>query len=118
MFVYGDTATRLRRQLWDDPYSGEPTLRPWDDGGHEPDALEIPGFAFNPGGSNEVAADGRTIITTSPTAYGPIGADVKAGDRLVVRGVTYNVDGNPAEWVNPFTGWAAGVAVPLELVEG
>lgn len=118
MFAYGETVVRLRRQMHEDPYSGVESPRGWDDEGHTPDALPIGGFAFNPGGSSEVAADGRSIITTKPTAYGPFGADVKVGDRLVVRGVPYDVDGNPAEWVSPFTGWAPGIAVPLELVEG
>ncbi len=118
MFAYGETATRLRRQMWTDPYSGETAPRPWDDGDHEPDALPIEGVAFNPGGSTDLATDGRTIVTTKPTAYCPIDADILAGDRLQVRGVTYDVEGNPAEWRNPFTGWAPGLAVTLELVEG
>lgn len=118
MFAYGETAIRLRRLKWSDPYSGVESDRPWDDEGHEPDALPVEHVAFNPGGSAEVSADGRSIITTKPTAYAPVGADVKVGDRLVIRGVAYDVDGNPAEWINPFTGWAAGVAIPLELVEG
>lgn len=118
MFAYGETVTRLRRLTWADPYSGEVSPRPWDDEGHEPDALPIADCAFNPGGSAEVAADGRQIVTTTPTVYAPIDADVKAGDRLVARGVVYDVDGNPAAWRNPFTGWEAGLAVTLELVEG
>lgn len=118
MFPYGETVTRLRRLSWTDPYSGESSPRPWDDEDHEPDALDIEDCAFNPGSSSDVAADGRSPVTTNPTVYAPAGADVKAGDRLVVRGVAYDVDGNPAEWRNPFTGWEAGLAVTLELVEG
>lgn len=118
MFPHGETVVRLRRLMATDPYSDESAPRAWGDEGHEPDALEIEDCAFNPGGSAEVSADGRSIVTTNPTVYAPIDADVKAGDRLVVHGVAYDVDGNPAAWRNPFTGWAAGMAVSLELVEG
>lgn len=118
MFAYGETVVRLRRLTWADPYSGEVGPRPWDDEDHEPDALPIEHCAFDPGGSTEVATDGRTVVTSTPKVYGPIGADVKSGDRVVARGVTYDVDGNPAEWRSPFTGWEPGIVVPLELVEG
>jgi hypothetical protein len=38
----------------------------------------------------------RNAVITKPEVYAPDGADVLAGDRLVVRGVTYEVAGRPA----------------------
>lgn len=52
-------------------------------------------------------------VIVGKTVYGPpvtIGAD----DTLVIGGVTYEVDGLPGEWVNPFTGWAPGIEVPVK----
>ena len=52
------------------------------------------------------------------TLYLPTGTEIGPQNRVVVRGKTYDVLGEPAEWVNPFTGWAPGVVVQTELTEG
>ena len=114
MFPHGETVTRLRGTAVVDPYSGEPTSTDWS----APDSLAIPGCGFNPGGSSEPVEAGRTSVVTSPEVYAPTGADVLAGDRLVVRGLTFEVDGRPKDWRSPFSGWAPGVAISLKLVEG
>lgn len=113
-FPYGDTVTRLRPTAAIDPYSGEATDADWTD----PDVLDVPGCAFDPGGSSEPAEVGRGSVTTSPTLYAPTEADIRASDRVVVRGRTWQVDGDPALWMHPMTGWAAGLVVNLKGVEG
>lgn len=113
-FPYGETVTRLRPGLEPDPYSGEDVASDTE----TPYSLDIPGCAFDPGGSSEPTEVGRSAIITRPAVYAPAGADIEAGDSLVVRGVTYMVEGNPAEYVSPFTGWAPGLVVTLVGVEG
>ncbi|MAE64152.1 MAG: hypothetical protein CMJ18_07735 [Phycisphaeraceae bacterium] len=114
MFAHGETVTRLRGTAVVDPYSGEPTSTDWS----APDSLAIPGCAFNPGGSLEPVEAGRTPVVTTPEVYAPTGSDVLSGDRLVVRGLTFDVVGRPQDWRSPFTGWAPGLVIPLKLWEG
>lgn len=113
-FPHGETVTRQRGTATGDPYSGENTLISW----VAPDELEIAGCAFNPGVSTEPLQDRRNAVLTRPQVYAPPDADVLSGDRLVVRGDTYEVVGRPADWRSPFTGWAPGLVIELELVEG
>lgn len=114
MFAYGETATRLRAFITLDPYSGEETEKDWS----TPYELAIPGCAFNPGQSSEPDQVGRNAVITQPEVYAPFGSDVLAGDRIVIRGQTFDVDGQPASWVNPFSGWAPGLVITLKGVEG
>lgn len=114
MFPHGETVTRLRATLVEGPYSDEETEPDWE----FPSALAIPGCGFNPGDSSEPVQTARNAVITKPEVYAPDGADVLAGDRMVVRGVTYEVAGRPARWISPFTGWAPGLVVQLDLVEG
>lgn len=114
MFAAGETVTRLRGAPVVDPYSGEANGVDWSD----PSSLAIPGCAFNPGQSAEPDQVGRNAIITQPEVYTPPGADVTAGDRLVVRGLTYEVEGDPADWRSPYTGWTPGLVVALKRVEG
>jgi hypothetical protein len=73
--------------------------------------------AFDPGGTSEVA-DGRLAVVTEPTLYLPANADLHAADRVVLRGRTFEVDGVPAVWVNPYDGATKGVVAPLREVTG
>ena len=68
--------------------------------------------AFDPGGTSEIH-DGRTAVITRPTLYLPPRADIRPTDRVVVRGKTYEVGGEPAVWTNPYSGSTKGVVVPL-----
>ena len=73
--------------------------------------------AFNPGTSSELV-QGQDVVTTQPSVYLPPDADVAAVDAVQVGGVQYEVDGLPALWVNPWTGWRAGLEVRLRRVTG
>jgi hypothetical protein len=112
-FPHAETATRQRGTAVTDPYSGEATDVDWS----TPDELELLG-GFNPGQSSEPLQDARNAVTTQPEFYTDFGSDVLAGDRLVVRGKTYDVDGDPADWHSPFTGWEPGMVIPLKRTEG
>ena len=114
MFPHGETATRLRAFRTLDPYSGEESEPDWD-AAYE---LDIPGVGFNPGSSNEPTEVGRNAVITQPEVYAPTDADILAGDRLRIRGLVFDVEGDPADWRSPFTGWAPGLVVKLKRVEG
>jgi len=113
-FPFGETVTRLRATAVTDPYSGEATALSWDN----PDELPISGCAFDPGTSTEPVTDARNQVITQPVLYAPFGSDITAADRLVVRGRTWKVQGDPGEYRNPFTGWEAGMVIKLEDVQG
>ena len=113
-FPYGETVIRQRASQVTDPYSGTTSGLSW----ANPSTVSISGCAFDPGSSGEVLDLARNVTTTQPKVYAPAGSDIKAADRLVVRGVTYEVDGNVAEWRSPFTGWEPGIVVPLKRSEG
>lgn len=114
MFAAGETVTRLRGTLTGDPYSGIDSAISWT----SPASRAIPGCGFDPGTSDEPTQDARNAVITRPTVYAPTGSDVLPGDRLVVRGITYEVKGNPAAWRSPFTGSSPGLVVTLEEVRG
>lgn len=114
MFPYGETVTRQRAQAVADRFSGEATALDWS----SPDELAIAGCAFDPGSSSEPLEQARGAVVTQPTVYAPRGADVLAADRIVVRGRTWQVDGDPADYRNPFTGWAPGLVIKLKAVTG
>lgn len=114
MFAHGETITRLRATAVTDPYSGQPTGSDWS----SPSSLDIPGCGFNPGQSSEPLQEARNAIQTQPEVYAPTGSDILSGDRVVVRGKTYDVDGEPADWRSPFTGWAPGMVIALKRTDG
>lgn len=73
--------------------------------------------AFAPVASVELV-QGQDVITTQPTVYLPAGTDVSALDAVQIDGKQYEVDGDPHNWVNPYTGWHAGLEVRLRRVTG
>lgn len=71
------------------------------------DPVEVGIWRFSPGGSQEPVTAGHTRVITEPEIYFP-GPQLGAQDRVTVRGVLYEVDGEQPEWVNDeFTGCVA-----------
>lgn len=64
------------------------------------------------------STNGRDLVVNQPHAYLPAGSPVSATSVLVIREQRFEVDGTPAEWRSPFTGWAPGIDVPLRRVTG
>ena len=95
-------------------YSVEATDLDWT----TPTETTVPCLGFSPGGSSEVSTEWRVAVSTQPTVYLPTGTDITPADRVVVRGVTYEVDGDPADWRSPFSGWRHGLAVSLKRFGG
>jgi len=48
------------------------------------------------------------------TVYMPADTAIDSDDLLRIDGKLWQVDGLPAEWRSPFTGWAPGVEVPVK----
>lgn len=74
-------------------------------------------YGFDPGGSYEPFYTGREKVITQPTLYAPYSLTVSAQDRIIIRGKTYEVAGDPAYWETP-SGKEIGVTVPLKKVDG
>ena len=113
-FPHGETVTRIRATPVLDPYSGEVTSLSWD----VPDELNIEGVGVEPRPSTEPVQDARNAVVSAFTLYTDINPDVTPSDRIRVRGVVYDVDGEVADWRNPFTGWAAGSVIQTKRVNG
>lgn len=65
--------------------------------------LVITGCSVQPA-STSLSMDGRVLgISEGMTAYLPEGSDVKAGDRIVFNGETFEINGDPKIWDAPFT---------------
>lgn len=74
--------------------------------------------AFDPGGSTESVSGGGDMVVSKPRVFLPAGTVLSAGDRVTVRGVTYDVDGVGADWRSPWSDWTPGVEVVLKSVTG
>lgn len=114
-FLYGETVTRLRAAETHDPRSD--TYRAdW----KVPPAstVDMPGWGVDDSRSSEPLEVDRNEVVTDFVLYRDEPADVRPGDRVVVRGFTCEVVGRPARWRNPMTGWNAGFVVRANIVEG
>jgi hypothetical protein len=113
MFAYGETVQVLTAGTTTDPYSNE-SAADWS----TPTSLDVPGVGVEPRPSGEPLQDARNQVTSGFTLYMPPGSAITAQNRVVVRGVTYDVLGEPAVWRSPFTGWEPGIVVQVERSEG
>jgi hypothetical protein len=111
MFTHGQTVTILRESSSGVDAYGDPvtsiTTR-----------VEVTGCAVAPRMSTEPTERGRQGVIVGLSLYAPTGTDVRYTDRVEIDGAVYLVDGIPAEWVSPFTGWAPGLEVALRRAEG
>lgn len=106
-----ETVTVLTPALSVDPYSGE--NRPdWS----LPPATTTEVVTLAPPeprpGSEPLLVDARDASSEGWTLYLPAGVPVTAWNRVVVRGITYPVQGNPSEW------GTTGLVVQVYRVEG
>jgi hypothetical protein len=112
-FSYGETVQVLTAGTTTDPYSGEPA-EDWDTA----TSADVTGVAVEPRPSGEPLQDARNQVTSGFTLYMPQGAAITSKNRVSVRGATYDVLGEPADWRSPFTGWEPGIVVQVERSEG
>jgi hypothetical protein len=109
-----ETVTRLRGTEGTDAY-GTPSIS-W----ASPAELDIPNTIVAPrmAAGDELARHGRQGVIVGLTIYPPSGSDIGYRDRVRVRGAVYEVEGEPGDWRNPFTGDRPGMEVALRRVEG
>lgn len=101
-----ETVTRLRAGTTTDEYGD--TVIDWS----APDSVSYYARGIEPVSSEEETRDRQATIT-GYRVYLEAGADVLAGDRMVLRGDTYDVDGLPADWRSPFGSAVGGLVVAL-----
>jgi len=106
-----EPATRLRAPTTTDRYGT--AVLDWDNA----TATQIVIRGFAPGMQAENNANGREGVTSVAGVYLYPGADILATDRLIVRGRTYRVNGEPADWSHPQSR-GGGVLVNVERVDG
>jgi hypothetical protein len=74
------------------------------------------GAVFAPGSSSELI-QGQDTVLTHPSLYLPLSSPPAPTDRVVVDGVTYDVDGKPEVWpASPLTGWQPDYPVVVRLL--
>jgi hypothetical protein len=74
--------------------------------------------AFAPRASTE-AVDRRDTVVIGITLYAPPDADIQPTDQIVrADGTVWEVDGEPGDWLTPFTGWHPGLQIALKRVTG
>lgn len=113
-YALGKTVTRQRATAVLDRYSKREDDLSWDD----PSEVDYPGCAVWQEDSSEPDEEGRTRTITRTKVAVDVDADVHAGDRFVIDGLTYDVEGDPAEWRSPYTGWAPGLLITGKRVDG
>jgi hypothetical protein len=114
-FAYGVTFTRLRAPKVDDGYGG---LRPnW---GGNVTQVAYPGCAVAPRMQDGEERDrGRQGVVIGWTVYIPqVGIDVRFDDRGQIPQGTFEVEGDPAPYLSPYTGLEHGTVVQLKRVDG
>lgn len=114
MFAAGEPVTFLEAGAVENPYSGEFEKTDWD---NPTTALEARA-AVEPIASTEPLQDGRQAVIVGYRLYFDGEVTVDPSWRAVVRGDTCDVQGKPALWRNPFTGWTAGTVVQVGLTRG
>jgi len=80
--------------------------------------VTLTGFGFDPGSSSEPRLPGQDRVIVEPTLYGPFDMPFKPQDQVIVRGVTYEVEGVVRQWRNMFSNREAGGVVTLRRVDG
>ena len=107
---YGETVTIISRTVTGQDADGNDV--------YGTTTTDVPHSIFAPEGSVE-RVQGQDIVTTSPKVYLPDGAPVpKATDKVQVRGLLYDIDGEPQVFINPFTGDQPGPVLNLTRVTG
>jgi hypothetical protein len=83
------------------------------------DPVDVGVFAVSPKQSVEPDEVGRRAVLSGLTVYAPTTCPVTARDRVVYRGESWEVVGDPGVWAdNPHGGFQEGVQFDLERSEG
>lgn len=75
-------------------------------------------YGFDPGSSSEPRLPGQDRVVVEPSLYGPFDMPFLPRDRAVVRGLTYEVEGEVRRWRHMRSNREAGAVVSLRRVDG
>lgn len=75
-------------------------------------------YGFDPGSSSEPRIAGQQRVIVEPTLYGPFDMPLSPQDQVIVRGSTYEVEGDVRRWKNMHSDREAGAVVTLRRVDG
>lgn len=75
-------------------------------------------YGFDPGSSSEPRIAGQQRVIVEPTLYGPFDMPLLPRDKVIVRGSTYEVEGEVRQWKHMRTNREAGAVVSLRRVDG
>lgn len=107
----GESVDVLTAGTTTDPYSGDP-VESWDTS----TSVTVNDVLCEPRPSGEPLADARHQVVSGWTLYMPAGTVMDPRKRVVVRGGTFKVIGEAADW--RLGNWWPGLVVQTELVSG
>lgn len=117
--TFGETVWVLPRTATGVDVHGNQTVS-WPDSPSHADAVQVDNVAV--AGrvrlDNEPDLPNREAVITRFDVYMPAGTDVKAVDRMWIRGDVYDVVGEPFAWRSPYSGREPGVQATVERIEG
>lgn len=70
----------------------------------------------NTSGGDQVVSQPQLLFTGQDAA--DIAAIVDSSSQITVRGLDYEVDGEPGDWIGQFSGQRAGLQIPLKRATG
>jgi hypothetical protein len=83
------------------------------------DTVLVERAGFDPGGSREPVEVGREQTITTPKLYFRRQyPDLIDTDQVIVRGVVFDIEGNPPDWKSPYGSAVGGLVVELKRAEG
>lgn len=108
---HGETVTILRAvpggtDAYGDPIPGTQTR------------IDVPGTAVAPRLSTEPSERGRQGVIVGLTIYPPADSGFLFSDQVEVKGELFDIEGEPGEWENPFTGDSPGAEIALKRAAG
>lgn len=104
--MIGETILIRRSVETGEDAQGNPTYVPTD--------TPVDNCAFAPTGSSEDVSTFGTRAITGGTVYAPSGTVFLSSDLLVIRGMTFTIDGETGQWTNPYSGNGRGVEVAVK----
>jgi head-tail adaptor len=113
MFAFGELVEVLEAGTATDGYGN--TVEDWD----SPVVVDKDDYAgVEPRPLGEQEQDNRNAVVKGYTLYVKPDLTVTAQNRVRVRGDVWAIDGDPADWRNPFTGWHPGIVLQVGRVDG
>jgi hypothetical protein len=80
--------------------------------------IDVPGTAVASRYSTEPTERGRQGVIVGLTIYPPANSGFLFTDQVEVKGALFDVEGDPGEWENPFTGDTPGMEIALKRAVG